>query len=82
VTTALVPDPATQPTMQVDDVAAALGLSRGATYNGVQTGEIPSIRIGRRIVVPPPQYAACSYSTAAPTQREPRKPKPPRAGRL
>jgi excisionase family DNA binding protein len=38
--------------MQVDDVAAALGLSRAATYNGVQTGEIPSIRIGRRIVVP------------------------------
>jgi excisionase family DNA binding protein len=52
VSTALVPDPAVQPTMQVDDVAAALGLSRGATYNGVQTGEIPSIRIGRRIVVP------------------------------
>jgi excisionase family DNA binding protein len=38
--------------MQVDRVAAALGLSRAATYNGVQTGEIPSIRIGRRIVVP------------------------------
>jgi excisionase family DNA binding protein len=38
--------------MQVDDVAAALGLSRGAAYNGVQSGEIPSIRIGRRIVVP------------------------------
>lgn len=51
-TTALVPDAAHQPTMQVDDVAAALGLSRAATYNGVQTGEIPSIRIGRRIVVP------------------------------
>ena len=51
-TTALVPDAANQPTMQVDDVAAALGLSRAATYNGVQTGEIPSIRIGRRIVVP------------------------------
>ena len=50
--TARVPDPAVQPTMQVDDVAAALGLSRGATYNGVQSGEIPSIRIGRRIVVP------------------------------
>jgi excisionase family DNA binding protein len=38
--------------MQVDTVAKALGLSRAAAYNGVQTGEIPSIRIGRRIVVP------------------------------
>jgi excisionase family DNA binding protein len=52
VTTAKVPDPAVRPTMQVDDVAAALGLSRAAAYNGVQSGEIPSIRIGRRIVVP------------------------------
>jgi excisionase family DNA binding protein len=38
--------------MQVDDVAEALGLSRAAAYNAVKTGEIPSIRIGRRIVVP------------------------------
>jgi excisionase family DNA binding protein len=38
--------------MQVDAVAKALGLSRAAAYNAVQTGEIPSIRIGRRIVVP------------------------------
>ena len=50
--TALVPEATNQPTMQVDDVAKALGLSRAAAYNGVQTGEIPSIRIGRRIVVP------------------------------
>jgi excisionase family DNA binding protein len=50
-TAALVPDPAVEPTMQVDTVAKALGLSRAAAYNGVQTGEIPSIRIGRRIVV-------------------------------
>jgi excisionase family DNA binding protein len=52
VTTSLVPDAASKPTMQVDDVAKALGLGRAAAYNGVQTGEIPSIRIGRRIVVP------------------------------
>lgn len=51
-TISLVPEAANQPTMQVDDVAKALGLSRAAAYNGVQTGEIPSIRIGRRIVVP------------------------------
>jgi len=52
VSAALVPDAASHPTMQVDDVAKALGLSRAAAYNAVQTGEIPSIRIGRRIVVP------------------------------
>jgi hypothetical protein len=86
-----VPDPAVRPTMQVDDVATALGLSRadrhapaperadadrgnrsryaigavhkfnaldGAAYIlenrqpfGVQSGEIPSIRIGRRMSI-------------------------------
>ncbi|MCE3277387.1 MAG: Helix-turn-helix domain [Propionibacteriaceae bacterium] len=51
-TISLVPSATSQPTMQVDDVAKALGLSRGAAYNAIQTGEIPSIRIGRRIVVP------------------------------
>jgi hypothetical protein len=52
VSTALVPDPATQPTMPVERVAAAFHISRAAAYEGVKTGEIPSIRIGRRIVVP------------------------------
>ena len=51
-TTALVPNPADHPTMQVDDVAAALGISRASAYEGVKTGEIPSIRIGRRFLVP------------------------------
>jgi excisionase family DNA binding protein len=52
VATALVPDPATEPTMPVDQVAKAFHISRAAAYEGVKTGEIPSIRIGRRIVVP------------------------------
>jgi excisionase family DNA binding protein len=38
--------------MQVDDVAKALGVSRATVYTGVQTGVIPSIKLGRRIVVP------------------------------
>jgi excisionase family DNA binding protein len=52
VTISVVPDTASHPTMQVDDVAKALGLSRASAYEAVRTGEIPSIRIGRRIVVP------------------------------
>jgi len=38
--------------MPVDSVARAIGISRAAAYEGVKNGEIPSIRIGRRIVVP------------------------------
>jgi excisionase family DNA binding protein len=38
--------------MQVDDVAAALGISRASAYEGVKTGDIPCIRIGRRFLIP------------------------------
>ena len=37
------------------DVAAAgrlLGLGKNATYQAVAAGEIPSLRIGRRVLVP------------------------------
>jgi excisionase family DNA binding protein len=50
--TARVPDPVEQPVMTVDEVAELLSISRASAYEGVKTGEIPSIRIGRRIVVP------------------------------
>jgi len=39
-------------TLSVNEVAHLLGLSRGATYEAVRTGQIPSIRIGRRIIIP------------------------------
>lgn len=50
---ALLPDPMTRPTLPVwPDTGQILGLSKSATYEGIRTGEIPSIRIGRRILVP------------------------------
>jgi hypothetical protein len=52
VSTAVVPDPAVEPTMPVGRVAAAFHISRAAAYEGVKNGQIPSIRIGRRVVVP------------------------------
>ena len=39
-------------TLSIDDVAAILGISRGLVYGLVARGELPSIRFGRRIVVP------------------------------
>jgi excisionase family DNA binding protein len=47
-----VPDPARTPTMTVEQVAEALGISRASAYEAAKTGEIPSIKIGRRVVVP------------------------------
>jgi excisionase family DNA binding protein len=36
----------------VSEAAAALGLSKGATYHAVTGGEIPSVKVGGRILVP------------------------------
>ena len=47
-----IPDPAEQPTMTVEAAGQALGISRSSAYEGVRTGEIPSIRVGRRLLVP------------------------------
>ncbi len=34
------------------DAGQALGLSRNSTYEAIARGDIPSIRIGKRILVP------------------------------
>jgi excisionase family DNA binding protein len=47
-----VPDPTEQPTMTVEATGTALGISRTTAYEGVASGEIPSIRVGRRLLVP------------------------------
>jgi excisionase family DNA binding protein len=39
-------------TMTVEEAGAALGISRALAYELVAQGEIPSLRLGRRIVVP------------------------------
>jgi excisionase family DNA binding protein len=39
-------------TLTVEEAAAPLGISRPFAYEAVRRGEIPSIRIGRRVLVP------------------------------
>jgi excisionase family DNA binding protein len=39
-------------TYTVDQAGEILGIGRNAAYEGVRSGQIPAIRIGRRIVVP------------------------------
>jgi excisionase family DNA binding protein len=43
---------ATPLTMTVDEAAAELGISRGTAYECARTGQIPTIRLGRRLLVP------------------------------
>ena len=42
---------ATTLTMTVSEAAALIGLSESATYDAVGRGEIPAVRIGRRILI-------------------------------
>jgi len=42
------------PTLSVDQVAFVLGISRGLAYTSVQANEIPSIRLGGRVLIPVP----------------------------
>lgn len=46
------PDPLTQPTMTVDEVAPFYGLGRWSAYEAVRRGDIPSLRVGKRILIP------------------------------
>jgi excisionase family DNA binding protein len=39
-------------TLTVEQAAVLLGISRGLAYELVARGELPSLRLGRRIVVP------------------------------
>lgn len=39
-------------TMTVQQVAEILGISRNHAFRSVQSGEIPSFRIGRRLLIP------------------------------
>lgn len=39
-------------TMSVEQAAMALGISRGTCYEAVRSGQIPTVRLGRRLLVP------------------------------
>lgn len=38
-------------TINVEEAGKALGLSRAAAYNAARRGDIPTIRIGKRLLV-------------------------------
>jgi excisionase family DNA binding protein len=40
------------PVISVDQAAKLLGVSRSAAYRAVATGQLPSLRLGRRVYVP------------------------------
>jgi excisionase family DNA binding protein len=52
-TATVIPDLTAMPaTMTIPEAAELLGISRSAAYRAVTRGELPTIRIGRRLLVP------------------------------
>ena len=47
-----IPDPRVTPTISVEYSGQLLGLSRPSAYEAARRGDIPVIRIGRRMIVP------------------------------
>ena len=50
--TGLAPDTSERLTLSVEQAAAALGISRASAYEAVHRGEIPHIKIGKRMLIP------------------------------
>ncbi len=48
----LIPDPETEPTITVPRAGRALGLGRASAYAAAEAGQIPTLRVGRRLLVP------------------------------
>jgi excisionase family DNA binding protein len=42
--------------LTVPEAGRQLGLSRGASYEAAKRGELPTLRIGRRLLVPKPAF--------------------------
>lgn len=48
----MLPNPQETPTITVEEAGRLIGVSRGSAYEAAARGEIPTIRIGRRLLVP------------------------------
>jgi len=47
-----IPTAEERPTLRPEELCVPMNLARSSVYQGIACGEIPSVRIGRRILVP------------------------------
>lgn len=53
----------TRQTLSVAEAAEVLGISRAHAYDCVRSGELPSITLGRRVVILVERSKSCSLAT-------------------
>ncbi|MEO3811354.1 hypothetical protein ABGB17_20360 [Sphaerisporangium sp. B11E5] len=46
------PDPKVEPTISVPRAGALVGLCRDSSYEAARRGDLPTLKFGRRVVVP------------------------------
>lgn len=61
-------------TYTVDEAAALLGIGRNHAYAAIQRGEIPHIRVGRRILIPRDKFTLSPDAIKKLWEEEPKKP--------
>ena len=59
--------------VSVTEAAQLLGISRGLAYELARAGQLPSLRLGRRLVVPRAALLTWLERAAPPESREGRK---------
>ena len=52
------PDGTEPMTVTVEEAAQLLGIGRQSAYQAARTGELPTIKLGRRLLVPRAQFEA------------------------
>jgi len=52
-------------TLSIPEAGKALGIGRSAAYEAARTGQLPTIRIGRRLLVPIVAFERLLEMTAA-----------------
>ena len=60
----------TKITYTVTEAAELLGISRSSAYECVRRGEIPSLTLGRRVVIPYRAFEALLDRTRSPETRD------------
>lgn len=58
-------------TVSVEEAGRLLGISRGSAYEAARRGDIPTIRIGKRLIVPVIGLQRLLASAGAEEERQP-----------
>ena len=58
-------------TLTVPEAAELLGISRGTAYEAARTGELPTVRLGRRLLVPRARLEALLDGARQPEHDQP-----------